>query len=319
MMALGSGSFAVGISIYILFANLPALIAGSIMRGVGWSLFQPSIMSLMVDTRNKVIRSERRVSIISLGPALSMTVGPTIGSSLLLVGSFPLIFAGGIAASLGSMLTIAILIKDDGRRDRSKPLFTGELRQLRSILKRDYSLSLVARLFMSHLFASTSVFVPLLAVQRLGFREAEVGVLFAVSALMNVFSRYLGGMATIRFGEKRVLVTATLFGAASSFLCAFAAAPIMIWIAMPIYGAGMGLFIPSGISYVGKIAPRQNVTVAMAAYSLMTDVGLTSGSTASSTIFPLGGFQTLFIVATVLGLSAATAQQLTRQPLSEHE
>lgn len=312
MMALGGFAFATGILVYLLIPNLTALVAGSILRGLGWSLFQPSILSLMVDMRGMSTRREEKVSIISMGPAVAMTVGPALGGFLFIIGSYNMIFAGSVLAGVASLLVTFVVVRDDGIRDRSSGFITGEVKRLREIMERNFTLTLGTRLFMSYILASIIIFVPIFSVEKIGFQKEEVGVLFSVAALLNVLSRFMVGKISGVIGEKRIMVGGLLVGTASVATCGFAESREMVWTAMILYGLAAGLFIPAGISYVGRTIPVGSLTIGMAAYSLMIDVGFTVGSTVSAIIFPFGGFRIIFLIAAGLGVIGAIAQQLTK-------
>lgn len=155
------------------------------------------------------------------------------------------VFGAALVVSIGSLAVTSIMIRDDGFRDRSKGFIIREINRLREVVSKDYSLALTSRLLMSYFLATIIIFVPILAVEKIGLHKGDVGLLFSAAALLNLISRLLAGKMWLVAGERRIMIAGLLVGAASCAILAFAENSVTIWIAMSLYGISAGLFNPS--------------------------------------------------------------------------
>ena len=287
---------------YTTSANPVILISGSLLQGLGFGLFHPSMLAKMTQVRVGRLRGEESVAYISTSVAAGQTLGPALGS-LLIIGGFQTLFFGAALISFASIpLALAIMKKEEPAI--GKLGITGSFRRL---LTKDFGLLLFSRTAFSYPQGAIMAFIPIFMADAFKVSKSEVGLLFTVMAICNFAARPIGGQLIRRLGEGFLLKVGTALMGLSALTYAWSFHPSLPWVAAVFYGTALGIFVPPALVYVGKAFSTETRTLGMAFYTIMIDMGLSLGGALSAGILERTDYFTMFTVASGVGFSGMAA------------
>ncbi len=301
----------VGVSLYILIPNIIFAILARALQGAAIALFTPSTLSYLARLRINGRTSAEVVSYTSTGAALGQSLGPALGAALFVAGSFLNLFLSSLAiCALGTALAV-ISVKSDA------PLVVvakneSVVARSKAILTKQFSLTLYSRAAISYVSGMVVVLIPLLVTLELKLSESDVGVLFTLAAISNLLARPISGKFSSRIGESQFLEIGSLLTGLAAILYLLSFSSVVLWVAMIVYGFGLGIFIPSSILYVDRTVPNKDLTLGMGIMTTMIDVGMAAGSAISTIILAQMGFNWAFVVAAVVGFSGLVSQRISR-------
>ena len=295
MLELGHITSAVGIILYSLAQSPYYLFLGSAVRGLGFSLYHPSALSMTVD--ENAVESRRMTGIILTAPPMGMMLGPAFGALMLEKLGFSGLF---YVASLVSILGIipAYLMA------RNKELIglvadnnaVRESRRFDRVLNNVVLSVMFVRLSLSYATATIVAFLPVLLEREMGFGKLEIGALFSLAAFANMLARPLSGYLSSKIGEARTIYLGMGFMFAAVMLL-LTSIQTVIWVGIIFYGSAMGLFIPSSVLLISRTVPIELRTLSLAYVTTMIDVGSSLGSFGSGAISSAAGISTAFATA----------------------
>ncbi|MBI2183339.1 MAG: MFS transporter [Thaumarchaeota archaeon] len=279
------------------------------LRGLGFSIFQPAIISLIVDVKTVKIRQEQAIGYIYTAPPAGQTLGPALGGIILATLSFEPLFT--IAAALLLVSASVTLLTIMGRAGGKQPETRQDkstATQVKEIFSPDFTLNMYSRVTVSYVLEAMTAFLPLFAVGVLGMATWEMSLLFSLAFLVNISARPIAGWLAGRSGEKKVISLGCGLSGASCAVVALSATPFGVWAAMPLYGYGIGAAVPPAYSYAGKVLKKNVRTLGLAILTLAIDLGHTVGSIVSATLLSYGGYSLLFLGAFTFALTGSLAQ-----------
>ena len=303
MMVLGHAASAIGVLLYSLSQSPYHLFLGSAVRGLGFSLYHPSALSMTVG--EDAVESRRFTGIILTAPPMGMMLGPTFGALMLEKLGFAGLF---YAAALVSFLGIAPTWVMAGRGETAKVATDGspvkKTEQRGGVLNKVVLSVMLVRLGLSYSAATIIVFLPVLLKREMSLGSFEIGALFSVAAFVNMLARPLSGYLSSKMGEaKPIYLAITLMSLAATMLPT--SIPPLIWAGIISYGLSMGLFIPSSVLLISRTVPPELRTLSLAYVTAMIDLGSALGSFGSGAIASLMGINAAFASALLIIISTS--------------
>jgi MFS family permease len=109
--------------------------------------------------------------------------------------------------------------------------------------------------FINRLGAFVLTFLPLFLTERLGYTDAEAGVVLAGFGLGNVMGAAIGGYASDRFGRRQTLLVGLFVSAAAVSAVGVAPNPPLLLLAVVLQGASNG-YGPALTAAVSDVVPQ---------------------------------------------------------------
>lgn len=299
------------------------------ISGAGSALYMTGAMVYLVDITTDENRG-RLMSIYQGSLLLGVTLGPAIGGFV--AAAFGLRSPFFLVAALAflAMLWGMVRLPETGLRVERKPSAAEEKVSLPEpvqtrhgvilSLLRDPNFLLISLVSLS-IFLTRSggrlSLVPLVGRNRLDLDAAELGLIFALSNVVNLLVLLPAGTLADRLGRKRVIVPSLMSTAVAFVLYAVAGDPWVFVLAAVIDGAGLA-GVPA--AYAADIAPANLRGVSMGLYRTFGDVGFVAGPVLLGWLADAGGFgralglnaAVLLVVALAFGLLAR--ETLVRAP-----
>jgi len=285
-----------------LAATFEQLVAARMLSGVGSALFITSALTYVADVSTPATRG-RYMSVYQSCFLLGITLGPVPGGLLAdLLGLRAPFFAIG-AASAAAALWVFLNVPESrpAASPDARPAGTHHQAGL-TLLLRDRNFILISLIAFGVFFTRGGVqqtLLPVLGRDRFGLSPTQLGVLFGTVAAMNLLTIPVGGFLSDRLGRKASVVPGSLLDTAGLLLLSIEGPPAQFWAGSLLLGLGSGLSGPASAAYVSDVAAPGLLSLALALYRTLADVGLVVGPPL------LGGLSDLLGVDAAL--AAATA------------
>lgn len=119
--------------------------------------------------------------------------------------------------------------------------------------------------------------IPLLAHDRLGMSEAEVGLTFTGMALLNLMAVPVAGILADRYGRKAAIVPSTILAGIAHIVIGISSSLMMFAPAAAIEGIGTGIGGPAPAAYAADIAPPQARGLTLGLFRTFSDLAMVTG------------------------------------------
>lgn len=304
----GMGVFGLGNLVCALAPNLPVLLGGRMLMGLG-AMFTPIVAGITVALVEPARRG-RALSIVFLGASLSYVIGVPLGAWLgLRYGwQWPI----GLVATLAllSCAVLATLLPRDIAAPGASFKGLGAVVLQRSVV---WTLSLTL-LYFTAIFLVFSYIAPVLQAlvpmssERLSFTLMLFG-------LSGVLGTVIGGWANDRFGPRRSLVVQlTLLGSMMALVPLTRGQYALLVVVLMVWGtAGFGMMTPQQ-SRLAAIAPAQ-APILLSLNTSMLYVGTALGAAIGGVVVGQVGFAYLAWVSVPFALAGlATLWISARKP-----
>lgn len=304
----GMGVFGLGNLVCALAPNLPVLLGGRMLMGLG-AMFTPIVAGITVALVEPARRG-RALSIVFLGASLSYVIGVPLGAWLgLRYGwQWPI----GLVATLAllSCAVLATLLPRDIAAPGASFKGLGAVVLQRSVV---WTLSLTL-LYFTAIFLVFSYIAPVLQAlvpmssERLSFTLMLFG-------LSGVLGTVIGGWANDRFGPRRSLVVQlTLLGSMMALVPLTRGQYALLVVVLMVWGtAGFGMMTPQQ-SRLAAIAPAQ-APILLSLNTSMLYVGTALGAAIGGVVVGQVGFAHLAWVSVPFALAGlATLWISARKP-----
>jgi MFS family permease len=232
----------------------------------------------------------RNLGIISSAFGLGFAAGPYLGGQLgrAADGSATLLVPGLAAAALtlvaivGAIFFLRESLSLEARQQRAAGLASGSIvRQSpwQLLASKPILLGLTfAAMVVSAGGAAMQSIYPFWARDSLGLGLNTVGVHFGVFALLSAFGQaVLTGILVKRIGEKRVALIAVAAITVGLIVFGFAHSIASTWVAIVVFGLGLGIFTPSVTSLVSLQADPTNRGEVMGMFNAGSSAGRVLG------------------------------------------
>lgn len=131
------------------------------------------------------------------------------------------------------------------------------IKNCKELLTKDFCLILFTRINVTYLMGAVQAYLPLFAVQKLGFLEADIPLLFTTYAVFNLIARPIAGRFTIKAGERSMLRLGIILATVASGLFALSSNLNLIWLAISFQGFSHGLFLQQASRISGNVFQKK--------------------------------------------------------------
>lgn len=138
-------------------------------------------------------------------------------------------------------------------------------------------------------------FLSLLAVQRTGVAETQIGLLFTFSALVSAALMIPAGRMSDRSSKKTMMVTGLFISAAGIAGIALANSYGIFVAAMLVQTIGTTIFGPAAVALLSETIPHHWQGTAMGIYGAFEDIGVVIGSALGGIVWDYLGPQYAFL------------------------
>ncbi len=305
----GAAVSAVGGILSGLAASFEHLVGARMLNGVGSALFITSALTYVADVSTPATRG-RYMSVYQSCFLLGITLGPVPGGFLAdLLGLRAPFFAVGLAGAAAAVWVLLYVPESRPASAGGPATAGGSGAGSLTRLLRNRNFVLISLIAFGVFFTRGGVQQTLLAVigrDRFGLSPAELGILFGAVAAMNLLTIPVGGFISDRLGRKASIVPGSLLDTLGLFLLSIEGPPARFWAGSLLLGLGSGLSGPASAAYVSDIAAPALLSLALALYRTLADVGLVVGPPLLGAISDLAGVDAALVAAMVFrGLGTA--------------
>ncbi|MBL8169445.1 MAG: MFS transporter [Acidobacteria bacterium] len=270
------------------------------------------------DVTQPEVRAKTFGMIIGGSFGLGFTIGPGLGSVISSRFGYDITAYVAAAFSLGSILaTIFLLPETQHQRDESRPkglaMYTRVLEyfslpELRSLL--------LIFFFMSLPFTIYTTMFPLFAKKQLNFSVQQAGSFLSIVGLLGVFWQAgMIGAIVKRFGEFKALMLGLIASALGLYYVALVDSWWKLIVVALLFSFGHGVSRPPLTSIITQAAPPNRRGGVLGAVTSLESISRVLGPLLGGWLIAMhpswlgwvGG--TLYVIATLIGLSVKSARQ----------
>lgn len=292
--------------LYSLVSNPAHFYPIRVFHALALAAAHPALISLVSRLSPEGRRGEG-VGLYLTSVGLSMMGGPLLGGLLLSYldyrGMFVVLSVIPLCA-LGIYLTLirrGALGSQLSRGAKQGEVSENLLGSLRGIVTlRPVQVLTYLRLTFSFTYGIMDTVYAVYAVNILHLEPAIVASLFSIRGLTNTLARAPSGRLSDIIGRKKPLILSFSLLALVYFLFSEAKDPIMISVAMLIFGAAHGIRAVSEWAFLGDVVPRESEELANAYFTSAFDLGRALGSTFAGLAAMMMPTPTILMVAVAM-------------------
>jgi MFS family permease len=293
----GAGLFTLGPLLFIVAASVPLLMAARALQGVGLAAFTIASTTWIADLVPASHRGEAMATFASAS-LLAMALLPVVGSSLLRLTGFPLLFAAAAGLALISAVGAS------AREQHVTSPTAGQGHFWATVRQRGVWLPTLLVLTLGVAYGAILSFVPLFA-QEQGLPDG--GLFFLLYASAAILGRGLLGRLSDRLGHKRVIVPLALLAVGAIVLLATARTLPWFLAAALGYGLTFGTAWPLLNALVVDHASLEERGAAVGMISTGFDFGVASGSFLGGLLVAPLGYGGMFVTTATICLLGVAA------------
>jgi DHA1 family multidrug resistance protein-like MFS transporter len=284
------------------------LVVARMLNGVGSALFITSALTYVADVSTPATRG-RYMSVYQSCFLLGITLGPVPGGFLAdLIGLRAPFFAIGLA-SAAAALWVTLYVPESRPPAPGGGSAGGGRGGGIGRLLRNRNFVLISLIAFGVFFTRGGVqqtLLPVIGRDRFGLSPSQLGILFGSIAAINLLTIPVGGLISDRLGRKASVVPGSLLDTLGLFLLSIEGSPAQFWAGSLLLGLGSGLSGPASAAYVSDIAAAGLLSLALALYRTLADVGLVAGPPLLGGLSDLVGVEVALLAATAFrGLGTA--------------
>lgn len=300
LLLLGIGLFILSPLLFIFATSIPLLMAARALQGVGLAAFTIASTTWIADLVPASRRGEAMSNFASAS-VLSLAILPVVGSSLLRITSFPVIFA------LASGLALVSMVGASAKERHVKAASSGQGHFWTTVRQRGVWLPSLLVLTLGVAYGAIISFIALFARER-GLPDG--GLFFLLYAVAAIIGRGPLGRLSDRLGHERVIAPLSLLAAGAIGL--LAAAHTLPWflIAGIFYGLTFGTAWPLLNALVVNHASLEGRGAAVGVISTGFDLGIAGGSFLGGLLVAPLGYGGMYVTTAgicLLGVAAFIA------------
>ena len=276
------------------------LVVARMLNGVGSALFITSALTYVADVSTPATRG-RYMSVYQSCFLLGITLGPVPGGFLAdLFGLRAPFFAIGLASGAAALWVTLYVPESRPPAPGGGSAGAGRGGGIGRLL-RNRNFVLVSLIAFGVFFTRGGVqqtLLPVIGRDRFGLSPSQLGILFGSIAAMNLLTIPVGGLISDRLGRKASVVPGSLLDTLGLFLLSIEGSPAQFWAGSLLLGLGSGLSGPASAAYVSDIAAAGLLSLALALYRTLADVGLVAGPPLLGGLSDLVGVEVALLAAT---------------------
>jgi MFS family permease len=297
LLLLGIGLFILSPLLFIFATSLPLLMAARALQGVGLAAFTIASTTWIADLVSASRRGEAMSNFASAS-VLSLALLPVVGSSLLRVTSFPLLFA------LAAGLALLSLVGASARERHVPAANPGQGHFWTTVRQRGVWLPSLLVLTLGVAWGAILSFLPLFTQER-GLPDG--GLFLTLYAVATIVGRGPLGRLSDRLGHARVIAPLALLAVGAIVLLATARTLPWFLAAALCYGLTFGTAWPLLNALVVNHASLQGRGAAVGVVSTGFDLGVACGSFLGGLLVAPLGYSGMFLTTAgicLLGVAA---------------
>lgn len=325
---LGLLAYSVVMALYGFSQDANQLILLRAFQGMASGVVWPVMSTMVVDMVSPRDRG-KALGLYDMMHFLGMVVGPGLGG--VLAGAFniavPFFVCGALA--FASTVLVAFTVQETIPTENSMDVSSTGLSSSSETSLRAPTVSnfkgagqltpyvgiflglCVARFILA---LSNSLIQPVLSVyanEELGVSEVGVGMLFAVQAIVILFTTLPMGAFADRIGRKPMIVFGKIFQATSAILVIFSGSFWPLLLIMMLRGFGRGVSNPSIVAIFSGLVPASKRGRAMGIFSIFQNIGLVIGSTVGGFLYEFHSSEIPFVACATIGFIGVFVVLLT--------
>lgn len=315
LLAAAIGIFALAYICFGLSRNIPMIIVGRLLQGVGMGFLAPVLLALASD----VLPSGKLASgigVYSLGQAIAAALGPTIGLELSHVIGYNTTFLLGVVI-MGFVFVLALRLESEkpARKEKFKI-------SIDNMIAVEVIVPTIILFFLGGTYSCIGAFIVI-------YGEASgvdnIGLFFTAYAVFLLVSRPFSGKIADKYGMDKVVIPGILVYALSFIIVSFSRSLPMFILTGAVSSFGFGICYPSMQTICMKLVSKERRGVAGNTSYIGVDIGflitpILAGSMVSliqnhskSEIF---GYVVMYRVMTIPILIALVIFWINRKELS---
>ncbi|MDP2744851.1 MAG: MFS transporter [Dehalococcoidia bacterium] len=290
LVVLGSALMALGSFGGAMSGNFWMFMAFRVMWGVGSSFCTMSLQTMLTDVSTTGNRG-RVMSAYQAAFQVGHSMGPAIGGLIAYYYGLRGPFFAYSTVALFAMIWASLRLRET--RKPAAATATGhreaagtaahEPRKSSFALYRqlllDTSFMLVALLTFTHAMSRTGtnqIVLPILASEQVGINTGQLGLALTLTGLVHLFTTFVGGWISDRFGRKRALVPGYLIMAMSIVVFALSRNYWVFLIGSFAMGLGRGISGPT-VAYAADLAQPGQFGATLGLFHTFNDLGMVIG------------------------------------------
>lgn len=280
--------------LYSVVNNSTLLLLARILHGIGGGLGGPATMSYIGDLIPRKT-SGRGMALYGMSVAFAMLFG-------FMIGGIGVHFFGYVALFRYSsyvllvMAALSLTLPSIYRHTDASYSLLNELKVLKQIISRKDLLSSYISIFAVNFVLGIITTVYAISLKRLGYRDAQIGMFFALMVLTSILTQYPAGVLGDKIGKSWVIILGLISVTSSLIIISISSILIYVIIGMLILGLGHGLIYPASAGNVKEKAKSDELGLATGLFYGLLVAGVATGAPVSGLIYELWGYiQSLYI------------------------
>lgn len=263
ILCISAGILAGTYGVFSLADNVPMMILGRLMQGIGMAFVGPICLTVASNSLPQH-RLASGIAIFSIGQASANAFGPSIGLWLAEKAGYSLAFF-----TAASLMLLALFISLSLTRDEFTPSGTVKL-SLNTFFARE---ALVPGIIFFFLGGAYSCVVSYVVLYGESCGIGNCGVFFTSYAIFVMLSRLISGRLGEKYGMSAVIISAMVFYAVSFYIISISRTTVMFIFAGAFSALGYGICQPSIQALCMMKVPGERRSVAGNTCYLGVDMG----------------------------------------------
>ncbi|MCP1132485.1 MFS transporter [Paenibacillus polysaccharolyticus] len=272
LLIIGIAICALATGAYYLSSGIGIILVLRVIHGFGFGLATTYFTTIATENIPKSRRGEG-MGYFGVGETVAISVGPLIGTSLLLRYNYQSLFLGGMCILLLALL-MTVFVSRNSRRESEDKSSVHLATSVKLIEKKVLFPSLLI-LMVGVAAGSIMSFVALFAAEK-GF--SNIAWFFFIVAIASFVVRLFSGTMFDRLGPGSVLLPSAFFAIAGLLVLILSQNQIHFLIAGALYGFGFGAIFPAIQTWCVNLVEEHEHESAMASFFNFFDLGIGGGS-----------------------------------------
>lgn len=287
-----------------LFANPWLLALGALLNGAGFSAWMLGRQSFLADTCASD-ELGRAIAVLGGLQRVGMAIGPAVGGWIAAASSYSTSFVAGALITAASTVIVFVFCHPthEGHASDSmslKPIFALAVRHARIFATAGF-----AALTLQLMRATRAVLVPLVGIE-IGLDAASVGLIYSLSAIIDMSLFYPVGWIVDRRGRKWSAVPSLALFAVGlgllPFATGFASLAVIACLLGLANGLGTGIVMIIGADLSRRAENRSQF---LGVWRLIGDFGMSGAPLLAAAILGLAGLGAAGVAAGAIGIAGA--------------
>jgi predicted MFS family arabinose efflux permease len=272
LLIIGIAICALATGAYYLSSGIGIILVLRVIHGFGFGLATTYFATIATENIPKSRRGEG-MGYFGVGETVAISVGPLIGTSLLLQYNYQSLFLGGMCILLLALLMTVFVSRNSQTESEDNP--SGHLAASVKLIEKKVLFPSLLILMVGVAAGSIMSFVALFAVEK-GF--SNIAWFFFIVAIASFVVRLFSGTMFDRLGPGSVLLPSAVFAIAGLLVLILSQNQIHFLIAGALYGFGFGAIFPAIQTWCVNLVEEHEHENAMASFFNFFDLGIGGGS-----------------------------------------